>query len=173
VVAAEVARVLQLPLDVLIVRKIGHPLHREFAVGAMAESDVVVLDEAVIETNPLLRAELDGIIEEENERLRRYQARFQLGRVHDLKDKTVLVVDDGLATGATTEAAVLSARKQGAAKVIVAAPVTSTHALERLQRVADAVIAVCEDPDFSAVGRYYDEFSQTTDDEVLELLSAA
>lgn len=173
VVAAEVARVLQLPLGVLIVRKIGHPLHREFAVGAMAESDVVVLDVAVIETNPLLRAELNGIIEEEKERLRRYQARFQLGQLHDLKDKTVLLVDDGLATGATTEAAVLSARKQGAAKVIVATPVTSTHALERLQRVADAVIAVCEDPDFSAVGSYYDEFSQTTDDEVLELLRAA
>jgi putative phosphoribosyl transferase len=173
VVAAEVARMLQLPLDVLVVRKIGHPLHREFAVGALAEAGVVVLDEIVVEQNPQLRVELDGIIAEENERLRRYQARFQLGQFHDLRDKVVLLVDDGLATGATTEAAVLSARKQGAAGVIVAAPVASTYALKRLQGLADKVVAVCEDPDFEAVGSYYDIFTQTTDDEVLELLRAA
>jgi putative phosphoribosyl transferase len=170
IVAAGVARALHLPLDVLIVRKIGHPRHREFAVGALAENGVVVLDEAVIGTDPVVRAELRGIIREEKERLRSYEARFHPQGTADLTDKTVLLVDDGLATGATTEAAVLSARKQKAREILVAAPVASTHAVERLARVADEVRVLCEDPDFDAVGRYYDMFSQTTDEEVLELL---
>jgi putative phosphoribosyl transferase len=170
IVAAGVACALHLPLDVLIVRKIGHPRHREFAVGALAEDGVVVLDEAVIGTDPLVRAELREVIREEKERLRNYQARFHPQGTADLTDKTVLLVDDGLATGATTEAAVLSARKQKAREILVAAPVASTHAVERLARVADKVRVLWEDPDFDAVGRYYDVFSQTTDEEVLELL---
>jgi putative phosphoribosyl transferase len=173
VVAAEVSRELQIPLDVLIVRKIGHPLHREFAVGALAEDGVVVLDETVIGNNPIVRVELNEIIEEERERLRAYQARFRHGGVQNLQGKAVLLVDDGLATGATTEAAVLSARKQGAGRITVAAPVASTNAMQRLERVADAVIALWVDPEFDAVGRYYDVFSQTTDEEVLGLLKAA
>ncbi len=173
VVAAEVARALQIPLDVLIVRKIGHPWHREFAVGALAENGVVVLDEAVIGNNPLVRAELTEIIEEEKERLRDYQARFHRGAAPSLTGKTVLLVDDGLATGATTEAAVLSVRKQEPRHVLVAAPVASTNAVERLARLADEVHALWVDPDFDAVGRYYEVFPQTTDEEVLQLLRAA
>jgi predicted phosphoribosyltransferase len=173
VVAAEVARLLNLPLNVLIVRKIGHPLHREFAVGALAEGGVVVLDDAVVGHNPVIRAELNDIVEEENQRLLAYQSRFHRDRALNLAGRTVLVVDDGLATGATTEAAILSAKAQKACKIIVAAPVASTHAVERLKRVADDVLALWVDPDFDAVGRYYDVFSQTTDEEVLGLLKAA
>jgi predicted phosphoribosyltransferase len=170
VVAVAVARILQLPLDVLIVRKIGHPIHREFAVGALAEGDVVVLDEAAAAISPLLQAELEEIIEEEKARLGAYRARFHRQASPALAGKAVLLVDDGLATGATTEAAVLSARKQRARSVVVAAPVASRHAVERLEGVADEVKALLVDPDFDAVGRYYDVFSQTTDDEVLRLL---
>lgn len=173
VVAAEVARELQVPLAVLIVRKIGHPLHREFAVGALAEGGVVVLDDNAIGTNPIVRTELAEIIEEEKERLRSYQGRFRDGTLQNMEGKAVLLVDDGLATGATTEAAVLSARKQGARRITVAAPVASTNAMERLERVADAVVVLWVDPEFDAVGRYYDVFSQTTDEEVLGLLKAA
>jgi putative phosphoribosyl transferase len=173
VVAAEVARALSAPLDVLIVRKIGHPFHREFAVGALAECGVVVLDESVIGANPALRAELAEIIEEEKGRLRSYQARFHVSRAPNLAEQAVLLVDDGLATGATTEAAVLSARKQKARRVTVAAPVASTNAVERLGRVADDVVTLLVDPDFDAVGRYYDVFAQTTDEEVIELLKVA
>lgn len=173
VVAAEVARFLNIPLDVLIVRKIGHPLHREFAVGALAEGGVVLLDEAAIGKNPIVRAELTHVIEEEKQRLRDYQSRFHSSQAPALLDRAVLIVDDGLATGATTEAAVLSAKNQGARKVIVAAPVASTHALERLRSVADDILALWTDPDFDAVGHYYDSFSQTTDEEVLGLLKAA
>ena len=173
VVAAEVARELGLPLDVLIVRKVGHPFHREFAVGALAENDVVVLDETVVGKNPIVRAELGDVVAEENDRLRKYQAKFHPSGAPDLANKNVILVDDGLATGATTEAAALSARKQGARSVIVAAPVASAHAQARLERVADDVIALDVDPEFDAVGRYYEEFSQTTDEEVLGLLQAA
>jgi putative phosphoribosyl transferase len=173
VVAAEVAQALKVPLDVLIVRKVGHPMHREFAVGALAERDVVVLDQAVIGTNPIVRAELCEVIEEEKQRLRSYENRFHGAAAHELAQKTVVLVDDGLATGATTEAAVLSARKQHARRIIVAAPVGSANAVERLRRVADEVIVLFVDPDFDAVGRYYDSFSQTTDEEVLELLLKA
>ena len=172
VVAAEVAHVLELPLDVLIVRKIGHPLHREFAVGALAEGGVVVLDEAVIGRDPLIRAELAGIIEEEKQRLETYRARFHFRSPVSLAGREVVLVDDGLATGATTEAAALSARGQGARRIVVAAPIASTQAVERLRRVADEVIVRWADPDFDAVGRYYDVFPQTTDEEVLALLKA-
>jgi len=169
VVAAEVAHVLQVPLDVVIVRKIGHPLHREFAVGALAEPDVVVLDESAVGRNPLIRMQLKQVIEEEQERLQRYGETFHRDGLPDLTNKAVLLVDDGLATGATTEAAVEAVKRKGARQVIVAAPVASANAVERLSRVADIRILLV-DPDFDAVGRYYDSFSQTTDEEVLDLL---
>jgi predicted phosphoribosyltransferase len=171
VVAAEVARVLNLPLNVLIVRKIGHPFHREFAVGALAENDIVVLDASATGRVSLLNTELQEIITEEKQRLRSYEAMFHPQGWPDLAGKSVLVVDDGLATGATTEAAVLSARKRRARRITVAAPVASQEAVMRLSRVADDIQVFCVDPNFDAVGRYYDVFSQTTDQEVLEALT--
>jgi len=170
VVAAAVAKILQLPLDVLIVRKIGHPMHREFAVGALAEGDVVVLDEAAAAISPFLRPELEAIIEEEKQRLSTYRVRFHRPGSPALAGKAVLLVDDGLATGATTEAAVLSVKKQGARSVVVASPCASRHAVERLEGLADQVKALLVDPHFEAVGRYYDDFPQTTDEQVLRVL---
>jgi predicted phosphoribosyltransferase len=172
VVAAEVARVLRLPLDTLIVRKIGHPWHREFAVGAMAEHGVVLLDEPVIARSPGIRADLADVIKEESMRLRAYESRFHPSGQPALGGKAVLLVDDGLATGATTEAAVLSVQKQNPTRVEIAAPVASESAIERLLRVADDVRVLLADPDFEAVGGYYDHFSQTSDDEVIDLLKA-
>jgi len=173
VVAAEVAHVLGLPLDVLVVRKIGHPLQREFAVGALAEEGVVIIDERIVGRNPLIQIELNQVIAEEQERMRAYESVFHQDGVPSLADRVVLLIDDGLATGATTEAAVLAAKKKQARKVIVAAPVASTNAVERLSRIADDVRALVIDPDFDAVGRYYDVFQQTTDQQVVELLGAA
>jgi putative phosphoribosyl transferase len=171
-VAAGVARALQRPLDVLIVRKIGHPWQREFAVGALAEPDVVIFDQTFKWKNPLARAELDGVIAEEKKRLREYRSQFHASAAPLLEGKIVLLVDDGVATGATAEAAVLSAKQQKARRVIIAAPVASTHAVERLRRVADDVVVLFTDANFGAVGQYYDEFSQTSDDEVMALLRA-
>jgi len=170
VVAAAVARLLERPLDALIVRKIGHPLHREFAVGALAEPDVVILHEASIGKNPLVRLPLEGVIAEEAARLQAYRARFHAASPPVLKGKAVLLVDDGLATGATAEAAVLSARRQEARNIVVAVPVGSTNAIERLAQTANDVVALLADPDFGAVGQYYEKFAETTDEEVLTLL---
>lgn len=173
VVAAEVARALRCPLDVLIVRKIGHPWQREFAVGALAEPDVVIFDKSFKWKNPLARAELRAVVAEEKERLREYRSRFHRAQAPDLNGKAVLLVDDGLATGATAEAAVVSVRRQHARRVVLAAPVASTNAVERLQRVTDDVAVLWVDPLFEAVGQYYAEFSQTSDEEVIALLRAA
>jgi len=170
VVAAGVAQVLRLPLGAIVVRKIGHPWHREFAVGALAEGGVTLLDECAVGPNPQIRMELEAIIEEETARLRTYQARFHPPGAPCPAHKTVLLVDDGLATGATTEAAVLSVQKQKARTVVVASPVAPPSAVERLARVADEVRVLCVDPNFVAVGQYYDVFTQTTDEEVLDLL---
>src|SRR5262245_52080485 len=171
-VASEVARSLQCPLDVLVVRKIGHPGHREFAVGALAEENTLVLDEEVINRTGVSPAELKEVLAEETERLIEYQARFLRANRPHLEGKIVLIVDDGLATGATTEAAVRSAKNRGATQAIVAVPVASESAVERLTRVADKVIALMVDPDFDAVGRYYRHFPQTTDEEVQTILQA-
>ncbi|HXR48600.1 MAG TPA: phosphoribosyltransferase family protein [Candidatus Limnocylindrales bacterium] len=173
VVAAEVARRLQRPLDVLVVRKIGHPWHREFAVGALAEPDVVIFDRATLAEVPVPRGQLDKVVAEEIARLREYCSHFHGSDSPVLRNKSVLLIDDGLATGATAEAAVLSAKRQGARRTTMAVPVASTGAIERLRRVADEVVTLMVDPGFEAVGQYYDEFSQTNDEEVLALLHAA
>ena len=172
-VAAEVARTLGLALDVLIVCKIGHPAQREFAVGALAEPNVVVLDPSTVGADAAMHRNLKAIIQEEMDRLQHYRATFHLGPPPDLSGKVVLLVDDGLATGATTEAAVLSARKQGAVRTIVATPVASGDAVRRLSNVANDVVVLHVDEDFEAVGRYYEQFNQASDEEVLAALRAS
>ena len=170
VVAAEVARVLACPLDVLVVRKIGHPRYPEFAVGAMAEHDVLMLDEQESSEERVNRMELEHVIADETERLRGYGVKFHGAGRLELAGKKVLIVDDGLATGATAVVAVISARKQLAGAVFVAAPVASTHAVERLTPLVDGVTALVVDPDFMAVGQYYDDFPQLEDEEVAACL---
>ena len=170
IVAAEVARALGLPLDVLVVRKIGHPWQREFAVGALAEPDVVQLDPSVVGAEPAFHEMLREIVREEKERLHHYRGLYHPTVLTSLANRTVILVDDGLATGATIEAAVLSARKQGTARILVAAPVASADAVRRLDKAANEVIALHVDEDFDAVGRYYQVFDQTSDDEVLQAL---
>jgi putative phosphoribosyl transferase len=172
VVAAEVAHVLRRPLGVLVVRKIGHPLQREFAVGALAENDVVLLDEGALGSNETTRAKLSEVIREEQERLLRYMHEFRDAPRVDFCDKALLLVDDGLATGRTMEAAVMAARRKGARKVFVAVPVASNSAVEKLEPITNGVFAIIMDPRFEAVGAYYESFPQTSDDEVIDLLRA-
>jgi predicted phosphoribosyltransferase len=170
VVAAEIARVLQRPLDVIGVRKIGHPWRREFAVGALAENGVTLLDEHLMADDILLRTALEDVIKEEGARLQEYQEKFHLGKKSEFSGKSILIVDDGLATGATAEAAVKSAKQQGARKIFVATPVASSSAIERVMAVANGVTALVVDPEFGAVGQYYKKFTETTDEEVVALL---
>ena len=173
VVAAAVARELKLPLDVLVVRKIGHPQQPEFAVGAIAEPDLVFLNDESLRDYPVSLSDLNKIIAAEKTRLRAYRRQFHLHDFPALEGKTVLLVDDGLATGATAEAAAISARKQHARRVILAAPVASINAVERLRETADDVEVLSEDPEFQAVGQFYEDFFQTSDEEVIALLREA
>jgi len=173
VVAAEVARCLGCPLATLVVRKIGHPHHRELAVGAIAEPDVVVHDDESLHWSLPSQAELRAVEAEEILRLHHYQKLFHPAGLPELTGKIVWLVDDGLATGATMEAAVRAARKREALQVNVAVPVASTNAMTRIARLADEVIALEVDAEFMAVGRYYDEFAQVNDGEVVALLKAS
>lgn len=172
VVGYEVARKFNKPLDVLIVRKIGHPYHREFAVGAIAEGDILLLDKESIITTGVDYSELEEVISEERERLVEYRKKFGVERI-GIQDKEVLIVDDGIATGSTVEAGVNAARKLGASRVYVSAPVSSDTGAERLRKVADEVFVLLEDPFFAAVGNYYKDFRQIEDYEVIELLKKA
>jgi putative phosphoribosyl transferase len=171
IVAAEVAKVLQSPLDVLVVRKIGHPDFPEFAVGALSEQGVFVLDEAVLERARVNRAELEQVIAAESVRLREYEAKFTRPRRPARHGKAIIVVDDGLATGATVEAAVRALRQQGASRIVVTVPVASNSGAERVGRVCDQLYALLIDPTFQAVGQYYDHFAQVTDEEVQAALA--
>ena len=173
VIAKAVADVLERPLDVLAVRKIGHPRHREWAAGALAEKDVIVLDETNPENDPDFRAGLDEVIAEERDRLQRYIAMWHPAIAGRFAGERILLVDDGLATGATAEAAVLSARRQQARTIIVAAPVASITAVKKLAGVADDVLVLHADPAFDAVGRYYAEFDEVSDQQIMDLLKGA
>ena len=172
VVAVEVARILKLPLDVVAVRKIGHPYQPEFAIGAMAEAGVILVDPGDGNVLDVRKEEVDEVVARETARLHQYETRFHPHGRSDFRGKRVLIVDDGIATGATTEAAVHSVRKQQASYVAVAAPVCSSSALLRLSSVADEVRALVVDPNFLAVGNYYDSFEQVSDDEVLRALAS-
>ena len=170
IVAAEVARVLQRPLDVIVVRKIGHPKYREYAVGALAEHGVILIDQSAKLATNAEHLELEAVIAEEAERLSEYELRYHQGGPRNFMNKSVLIVDDGLATGATTEAAIHSARRQQAREIKVAAPVASTKAVERLRPLCTGVEAILIESDLMAVGQYYHTFSQATDEEVAAVL---
>jgi len=170
-VGAEVARALDAPLDVAVVRKIGAPQNSEYAIGAVAEGGVHVLGRRIGRAADLTGAELDALItraeRELEERLHRYRGTRQAVA---LDGRTVIVVDDGLATGRSALAAVRSLRKRGAARVILAAPVASREAAGLLSEAADEVVCVEIPADLWAVGAWYVDFRATTDEEVAALL---
>lgn len=171
-VAYEVARALQAPLDVFIVRKLGAPGHPEFAIGAIASDGVSVLDWDTIAANAISERALADIVRRETaEVARREQLYRASGRRVPVAGQVVIVVDDGLATGWTMHAAVVALRRQHPAGVVVAAPVGSRQACEALTEVADQVICTLTPEPFSAVGLWYADFSETTDDEVRALLA--
>lgn len=170
-VAAEVAQHLPSPLDIFLVRKLGVPGHPELAMGAIAEGGVQVLDERLIEALAIPRKLVDEIALREGLELDRRDRQYRGARPRPtVSNRTVIVVDDGLATGATMEAAVIALRRLGPAAVVVAAPVGAPQTCARLRRYADRVVCVATPADLGAVGRWYDDFTQTSDDEVCGLL---
>jgi putative phosphoribosyl transferase len=167
-VAAVVAARLGAPLDVLVVRKLGVPGAPELAFGALG-SGVTVFNEEIAALLPY--ADIEAVRRREEVELHRREELYRGGRPPlDLAGRTAVIVDDGLATGATARASVPVARALGAARVVVAVPVGAPDAVAELLRVADEVVCPLAPPGFGAVSRYYDRFPQTTDAEVLELL---
>ena len=173
-VAFEIARFLDAPLAAFIVRKIGVPGHRELAMGALASGGIQVLDGDLIRRLRVPPHAVDTVIAEEMRELTRREERYGAGHAPPLlRGRTVILVDDGLATGLTMRAAVQAARKQQPARIVVAAPVGSSEAVRMLQAEADEVLCLRTPEPFAAVGLWYARFEQTTDDEVRELLGQA
>ena len=173
-VAYEVAKHLRTPLDVFIVRKVGDPGFEEPAAGAIASGGVRVLNEDVMRAIPYADAAIEAVTAKETAELQRREQIYREGRAApELRDRIVILVDDGLATGATMRAAVKALRQQGAAKIVVAVPVAPPDTCQELAQQADETICLRTPPFFQAVGQYYEDFSQTSDDDVRELLARA
>jgi predicted phosphoribosyltransferase len=173
-VAFEVAQSLNMPLDVLLVRKLGLPDHEEYAMGAIALGDIRVMNDDVIEQMDVSEEELERVIAREQLELSRRNRMYRQGRPPtDVRDKTVIVIDDGIATGATMMAAVKALRQMEAGHIIVAVPVGATSTRLRLEKIADQVICLHMPEPFHGVGSWYENFSQTTDRDVLEYLRRA
>jgi len=173
-VAYEVARALQLRLDVFIVRKLGVPGFEELALGAIASGGVRVLNEDVMRSLPNADAIIEMVTAKEKAEVGRREQDYRGGRpAPDLHARVVILVDDGVATGATMRAAVKALRQAGAAKIIVAVPVGPPETCREIAAEADEVICATTPEFFHAVGQYYDNFAQTTDDEVRDLLQHA
>lgn len=171
-VAAEIARALELPLDVLIVRKLGVPFHPEVAMGAIAEGGVRVLDEQLVASIGTSAAQVAEVEDRERRTLEARTTRLRQGRTPlELTGRIAIIVDDGVATGATARAACQLARRLGAARVVLAVPVGPADTLGRFPE-ADEVVCPAMLDLFWAVGSHYRDFSQSTDEEVSALLEA-
>jgi putative phosphoribosyl transferase len=173
-VAYEVASALHAPLDVFVVRKLGVPGHEELAMGAVASGGVRVVNQDVIRQLGVTRQDFDAITEEEEREVARRDREYRMGRPFPrIRDATVILVDDGVATGSTVFAAVHALREFGPASIIVAAPVMAHEAMREIARAADAVQYVATPEPFFGVGAHYEDFEQTPDEEVRRLLREA
>lgn len=170
-VAAQVARELNAQLDVLVVRKLGVPGQRELAFGALASGDVRVLNDEVIQRAGVTAEDIERVTTEESIELARRELRYRdASAFPEVAGRTVLVVDDGMATGATMRAALLAVRGLGASRVICAVPVAPTAAVNAMRDVCDDVVCPRSPHFFNSVGEHYVDFSPTTDEEVREAL---
>jgi putative phosphoribosyl transferase len=173
-VAAEVAKELGAPLDVFLVRKLGVPGHEELAMGAIASGGVLVLDDGVLRWLGISEDQVQRALTRELDELRRREAAYRNGRpLPDLKGKTVILVDDGLATGASMQAAARAVRRHQPARIVIAVPVASRATCDQFRDDVDEVVCAVTPEPFYAVGNWYEDFSQTSDEEVRELLERA
>lgn len=176
-VAYEVADALRAPLDVFLVRKLGLPGHEEFAMGAIASDNVVVLDDEVIRTSGVDSRSVDSVITREKAELERREIAYRGDRPDmDVRGCIVIIVDDGLATGSTMRAAVLALRREEPQRVVVAVPVAAPDTCRSFREgdgAADEVVCLATPEPFQAVGLWYEVFDQTSDDEVRALLNSA
>jgi len=173
-VGFEVAQALRAPLDVFIVRKLGVPGHDELAMGAIATGGVRVLNDDVVTSLELEPEVIDAVAAREEKELARRERLYRGARpAPDVHGRTVILIDDGLATGSTMRAAVAALRKQRPARIVVAVPVAASESCEEFKTEVDEVVCAATPRMFNGVGRWYEDFSQTTDEEVHELLAQA
>jgi putative phosphoribosyl transferase len=173
-VAYEVATALDAPLDVFVVRKLGAPGNAEYAIGAIASGDIGIVDARTVAMLGLSRIDIDRLVHTERKELDRRERLYRRGRPFpDVAGKTVVLVDDGLATGSTMRAAIGAIRSRGPAAVIAAVPVASREACAMIATADDECVCAMTPTPFQGVGMWYVDFSQTTDNEVLELLARA
>jgi len=173
-VGYEVARGLGAPLDVFVVRKLGVPGQEELAMGAIATGGVRVVNRDVVDALHIAPDVLDRAAEAERRELERRERSYRGDRPEPrVEGRTVILVDDGLATGSTMRAAVQALRQQRPARIVVAVPVAASATCEELRREVEDVVCFATPEPFMAVGRFYDDFSQTTDEEVHDLLASA
>jgi putative phosphoribosyl transferase len=172
-VAYEVAKELGAPLGIFVVRKLGVPGHEELAMGAIASGGVLVLDDDLVRALGIDRSQLERAVAAEARELRRREAAYGVRELPELAGKTVILVDDGLATGASMKAAALAVRRLNPARVVVAVPVAAAETCDEFRDVVDEIVCLVTPAPFRAVGLWYEDFSQTSDDEVRELLARA
>lgn len=171
IVAFEVAKVLKALLDIVVPRKIGAPGNPEFAIGAITESGEGIFDEAALEYLQVDEAYIRKTVAEEQKEAKRRLKVYRCGRKGiALRDKTVILIDDGIATGSTMRAAIKSVRARGARSVIVAVPVMPADRVSLFEKEVDELVYLDAPYDFSAVGQFYEYFEQTTDEEVIEIM---
>ncbi len=170
-VAAEIARGLDVPLDVMLVRKLGAPWQPELAMGAIASGGVRVMNDEVVRGMGISPEAIEQVAQEELKELERRERAYRGNRPWpDLTDKTVILVDDGLATGATMHAAIDAVRAQNPAQIVVAVPVAPPDTVRALEPLVDEVVCLFQPEPFMAIGQWYQDFSQLTDAEVQALL---
>lgn len=173
-VAFEVAKALNAPLDVFVVRKLGVPEQQELAMGAIASGGVRVLNENIVRSLGVSEAAINQVAAKEQQELERRERLYRGDRpVPTLHGRTVILVDDGLATGATMRAAVVALQQQKPAKIIVAVPVSASETCQEFQSKVDEVVCAATPSPFYSVGLWYEDFPQTTDEEVRDLLDKA
>jgi predicted phosphoribosyltransferase len=170
-VAFEVATALDAPLDVFLVRKLGTPGQRELAMGAIASGGIVVINDDVVQVKEISQEMIEAVIAREREELERLDRRYRAGREPlDVQGRVVVLVDDGMATGSTMKAAVRALRRMGPDEIIVAVPTGAQSACEELRLLADHCICLVVPEPFRAVGFWYEDFDQTSDQDVQNLL---
>jgi putative phosphoribosyl transferase len=173
-VAYEVALALNVPLDVLIVRKLGLPGQEELAIGAIASGGIRILNKNIIRALRLDPAIIEAVTAQETAELQRRELQYRGHRpISKIEDRTVILIDDGLATGSTMLAAIAALRTQHPARIVVAVPAAAPQAIQLLQPQVDEVVSAITPEPFEGVGKWYQDFSQTTDEEVQVLLSGS
>jgi len=173
-VAYEVAKALSAPMDLWLVRKLGVPGQEELALGALAGKNIRVLNDDIISLLNIDQSAIDIVIAREQAELERRNRLYRQGRPPpDIEGKTIIIIDDGLATGATMRAAIASLRQAGAAWIIAAVPVGAVSTCRKIEQEADELVCLHTPEPFYGVGQWYTDFSQTSDEEVLALLTSA